>query len=350
MLWRGSGRSFSSRSDAINPLPSSGSVRKHAVLRALTLLALVNLCWLQPAAARLRFTDTAEQIARADFIVVGRTVSVAQGAPARIKLKIERSIMGGASGTLQLDPSDWLVDWPAGKTCESLVSAKAYAAAQAGRAVVIGGTSNVLTCGARRTFFLTVMPSSKPARNPVITLSRVGTARRAEIAGLQTAIQRLPKWRTTAFGLAVILLPKIDAWPDAQGLSLRFGIRNVSDHPIQLHYGGNRRAQRSFVALDIVDRRGKHVAGLPLPYVDAKDMQEFFVLFGASKPIWLAPGEYFFQGLDRITQAQAGGGYKDELDFQYYPLAPGRYRVVARGLNYITGAELTTAPIEIRVE
>ena len=321
-----------------------------ASLRALALFAFANLIWLQPAAARIKFIDTAEQIARADLIVVGRVVSVAQGKPARFKLKIERSLLGKARGIVELDGGYWQIDWPDKAKCESSLTKTAYERSQFDRIVVTGGTSNVLTCGAQRIFYLTQTPSAKDAREKVVHLSRVGPATRAEIARIRAAIRLVPKWRTTASGLAVVLLPKIDVWPASDGLALQFGIRNVSDHAIQLNYGGNTRAQRSFVALDIVDRSGNKVAALPHPDLDANAMREFFVLFGASKPVILVPGEYFFQRLDRINKAGEGRGYKEELDFQFYPLAPGRYTVVARGMNYLPGVVLSTAALEVDVK
>jgi hypothetical protein len=329
---------------------NSASRRMLASLRALALFAFANLIWLQPAAARIKFIDTAEQIARADLIVVGRVISVAQGKPARFKLKIERSLLGAAKGTLQLDSGYWQIDWPAKKKCESALTRTAYERSQFGRISVTSGTSNVLICGGRRIFYLTQTPSTKDALEKAVLLSRVGSSTRAEIKRVQAAIRMVPKWRTTASGLAVVLLPTIDAWPASEGLALQFGIRNVSDHAIQLNYGGNTRAQRSFVALDIVDRSGKQVAALPHPQLDAKTMQEFFKLFGASKPILLASGEYFFQRLDRINLDGAGWGYKEALDFQFYPLAPGRYTIVARGLNYLPGVVLSTAALEVDVK
>ena len=318
-------------------------------MRALVLLAFANLIWLQPAAARIKFIDTAEQIARADLIVVGRVISVAQGKPARFKLKIERSLLGKARGIVELDGGYWQIDWPDKTKCESALTRTAYERSQFERIEILSGTSNVLTCGTQQIFYLTQTSSAKHALGKVVQLSRVGPATRAEIARVRSAIRLVPKWRTTASGLAVVLLPKIDAWPASEGLALQFGIRNVSDHAIQLNYGGISRAQRSFVALDILDRSGTRVAALPNPDLDAKAIREFFNVFGASKPVVLAPGEYFFQRLDRINLAGAGWGYKEALDFQFYPLVPGRYTVVARGLNYLPGVVLSTAALPIRI-
>ncbi len=328
---------------------NSASSRILASLRALALFALVNLIWLQPAAARIKFIDTAEQIAGADLIVVGRVVSVAQGKPARFKLKIERSLLGKARGILELDGGYWQIDWPAKTKCESSLSRTAYMRSQFGRIEVMGEGSNVLICGAQQIFYLTRRPSEKGKHDQVIFLSRVGPATRAEIARIRTAIRLVPKWRTTASGLAVVLLPKIDVWPPSEGLSLQFGIRNISDHAIQINYGGESRAKRAFVALDIVERSGRRVAAMPNPNLDAT-MREFFNLFGASKPIMLAPGEYFFQRLDGINRAGGGMGYNEALDFQFYPLAPGRYTVVARGMNYLPDVVLSTSALDIDVK
>ena len=328
----------------------SASVRTPAAFRALVLLAFANLIWLQPAAARSAFIDTAEQIARADLIVVGRIISVAQGSPGRFKLKIEHSLLGAAKGTLQLDSGYWHIDWPAKTKCESSLTKTAYERSQFGRIEVIGEGSNVLTCGARRIFYLTQTPSAKEAREKVVHLSHVGPATHAEFARIRAAIRLPPKWRTSASGLAVVLLPKIDAWPASDGVTLQFGIRNVSDHAIQINYVGDSQAKRAFVALDIVDRSGKRVGALPHPDLDAKGIRGFFVRFGTNKPVVLAPGEYFFQRLNRINRAGGGTGYKDELGFQFYPLVPGRYTVVARGINYLPGVVLSTAALDIDVK
>ena len=285
------------------------------------------------------------------MIVVGRVISVAQGKPARFKLKIERSLLGAAKGTLQLDSGGfWNVDWPAKTKCESSLSQTAYERSQFERIDIMGEGSNVLLCGAQRIFYLTRRPSVKGKHDQVILLSRVGQSTDAEIVRVKAAIQLVPKWRTMASGLAVVLLPKIDAWPASDALALQFGVRNVGDHAIKINYGGESQAKRAFVALDFVDRSGKRVAALPHPDLDAKAMREFFNLFGASKPILLAPGDNFFQRLDQINRAGGGMGYKEELDFQFYPLAPGRYTVVARGMNYLPGVVLSTSAPDIDVK
>ncbi len=333
----------------VAPTGHRASGRMLASLHFLALFAFANLIGLQPAAARSKFIDTAEQIARADLIVVGRVISVAQGKPARFKLKIERSLLGKARGIVELDGGYWQIDWPAKTRYESTLAQPAYARKQFSRIEVIGGTSNLLTCGARRIFYLARMPALR-GRSGVISLIHVGDAARAEIARVNSAIRLVPKWRDTASGLSVILLPKIDAWPATDMLALQFGIRNVSDHAIQLNYGGNTRAQRSFVALDIVDRRGKRIDALENPFLDAKAMREFFVSFGARKPILLEPGQSFFVRLDGINQASEGMGYKDELGFQYYPMPSGRYNVVAHGVNYFPGLLLSSLALTVEVK
>lgn len=106
--------------------------RIQATLCAFSLVALANLTWLQPAAARLKFVDTAEQNARADAIVVGRITSVAVGTPARFKLRIERSLFGTMKATLQIDPAYWQIDWPAKTKCKSSLTQTAYMRSQFG--------------------------------------------------------------------------------------------------------------------------------------------------------------------------------------------------------------------------
>ena len=124
----------------------------------------------------------------------------------------------------------------------------------------MGEGSNVLICGAQQLFYLTRKPSAKGTLEQAIFLSPVSQSTDAEIARVQAAIRLVPKWRSMASGLAVVLLPKIDTWPASDGLTLQFGIRNVSDQAIQINYGGDSRAKRAFVALDIVDRSGKRLA------------------------------------------------------------------------------------------
>lgn len=43
-------------------------------------------------------------------------------------------------------------------------------------------------------------------------------------------------------------------------------------------------------------------------------------------------------------------GYNEALDFRFYPLAPGHYTVVARGINYLPGVVLSTAALDIDVK
>jgi hypothetical protein len=80
--------------------------------------------------------------------------------------------------------------------------------------------------------------------------------------------------------------------------------------------------------------QGAGIAGMPVP-IAKTEIDDFFARVGPKFDIDLGAGEIFRWGLAKVTTAVPGYGYKEWLDFQYYPLQPGRYEasIVCRGFG-----------------
>jgi hypothetical protein len=73
------------------------------------------------------------------------------------------------------------------------------------------------------------------------------------------------------------------------------------------------------------------VAPIGHPHVDSAAIRDFFARNPHRFDLALKPGESFLC-LDRISSAEPGWGFKERIDFRYYPMAaPGEYAISAVG-------------------
>jgi hypothetical protein len=93
------------------------------------------------------------------------------------------------------------------------------------------------------------------------------------------------------------------------------------------------------------------VEPLAHPHVDAAQVREFFSRNPHRFEQRLRPGETFFLYLDRINVAEPGWGYRECLDFPYYPMAvPGEYTISAVGRFFHPGMPVATRPLRVWVD
>jgi hypothetical protein len=97
--------------------------------------------------------------------------------------------------------------------------------------------------------------------------------------------------------------------------------RNATAARRELRYRSWPPSERSACLLE-----GAGVAGVPVPIAQT-DIDEYFARVRPAFDLEIGPGETLEWTLDRITTAARGWGYKERLDFKYYPMKPGSYDV-----------------------
>jgi hypothetical protein len=97
--------------------------------------------------------------------------------------------------------------------------------------------------------------------------------------------------------------------------------RNAAAARRELRYRSWPPSERSSCLIE-----GAGVAGVPVPIAQS-EIDEYFSRLRPAFDFELGPGETLEWYLDRITTAARGWGYKERLDFQYFPMKPGSYEV-----------------------
>jgi hypothetical protein len=124
--------------------------------------------------------------------------------------------------------------------------------------------------------------------------------------------------------------------------------RNIGAKTIEFRYQDWPIASKSKCALEVVNAatRGK-VAAKDVPIAKA-DITDYFSKNGRKYDVSIEPGASYLFFLFRITTAQRGWGYKEELGFLYYPIStPGIHTVAATCTNLFATGSVVTDPIRL---
>jgi hypothetical protein len=171
----------------------------------------------------------------------------------------------------------------------------------------------------------------------------------------------VPAWSDAPDGLASLIVPDHEPstakgrdpfrYKVGEPVLLWAGYRNVSDRDIELRYRDWPLESHTRWHLRVERRGAGVVAALRHPHVDTTQIREFFSRNGHRFQMRLRPGEAFFLYLDRINVAEPGWGYRERLDFLYYPLtSPGEYTITAVGRFYHPGAPTTSRALTVWVD
>jgi hypothetical protein len=168
---------------------------------------------------------------------------------------------------------------------------------------------------------------------------------------IATLIKRLPGWSKPENGLSTLLTTKRVKYRVGDEIDLHVGICNESDADIEIRYTDWPREASSKWKLEVQKEDGELIAAQPHPTITSKDIEDYFSKHGRTYAIALKPGEHHWVYLRRINTAQPGWGYKEELDFKYYPMpAPGKYTLSITGENLLGNGMLKAGSIEVTVE
>jgi hypothetical protein len=162
-------------------------------------------------------------------------------------------------------------------------------------------------------------------------------------------------------GLQTVLVPDHEGAVPGTGDPFRYqvgepilawaGYRNTSRRDILLRYRDWSLSSHTHWVLHVERAGGSPVESLPHPHVDAARIRDFFSRNGHRFDHNRKPGKAFFLYLDRVNVAEAGWGYRERLDFRYYPMSsPGEYAISAVGRLFHAGPALTSRRFRIWVE
>ena len=190
-----------------------------------------------------------------------------------------------------------------------------------------------------------------PAREGLRTILLDGTGvRNAEqVREVVSKVKRLPAWSEAQAGLSVVVAP-VDFEVDVAGnVDLWIGYRNDTDAGLELKYRSWPLKTHTWWSLEIQRGEGARVAAKPHPHLTPKEIDDYFSRHGNTFDLKLAPGEVYFFPLQRINLAKPGWGYKERLDFYYYPMeVPGRYTITASGHHLLGPSGVVVArPVSI---
>jgi hypothetical protein len=166
---------------------------------------------------------------------------------------------------------------------------------------------------------------------------------------LTSLVRTLPAWSRPQDGIATLLLPGSFTVSPGADLDLWIGYRNETDHPITVTYSDWPRATHSHWKLHVRDEAGRAVAAANHPNI-FDDIDEYFSRHGRTYDIKLAPGQATFLTANRVNTAQGGMGFKEDLDFKYYPMAPRTWIISAEAVNLGAFSGLVTSEVRVVVQ
>jgi hypothetical protein len=311
------------------------SARTWVALWAVLVLTLASpLIGVPPHASSRPYTPLTVSIARADVISAVRVLSgpvpVPSQGPARVQIAPVRTFKGSPTGTdltLVLAPFE-----------RDLVYRLA-----AGREYVLflGRTG---APGEYRLTDETVLPYDESLA------TRLGGA-----------VPLVPAWSDASAGLTSIVVP--DHEPSIADARVPFryrvgepillwsGYRNVSERDIVLRYRTWPLESHTCWHLRVERTGAGVVESMAHPHVDMTQIREFFSRNPHRFEQRLRPGETFFLYLDRVNVAEPGWGYRERLDFRYYPMTiPGEYTISAVGRFFHPGTPVATRPLRVWID
>jgi hypothetical protein len=156
-------------------------------------------------------------------------------------------------------------------------------------------------------------------------------------------------WGASSSGIAAQLV--LDPHkPGVRGdVDLVVVLRNTTPQPLDLEYTSWPRATQSACTLEIVNlATQQRVAAKDVP-IPGADIEKYFSQHGRRFKVRLLPGAAYALYLPRVTTAHPGWGYKEELGFQYYPIAtPGRHTITAQCRNLFgKDSQIRTGALEL---
>lgn len=291
----------------------------------------------------------------ADAIVIGTAMHFGEGRnedAARVGFVVHRYLRGsGARG-------DLIVSLPPGSELEEGTGASASQhCAHSGDGnprsdqnlepiQVTGGGTLRIRCRDRYVLFL------EKRADGTYKLQRAFAADDSKRGGaLRKLLPHIPSWgKPSSKGLAAMIITDTPHVSPGDDIELSLGLKNLGSAPVQLNFGGARE-ERSHYTLRLVGPGDSIISASPHPALDKKGLDHFFTHLSRRETLTLEPGASFFLPKEPINSAQGGWGYKEQLDFSFYPMQErGRYRIFATARRFLNDAAPETLPLEVVVD
>lgn len=322
------------------------AMRSHRFLLAASVLAM--LLPVVAAHARIRTYPASVEIGMADVIAVGTAIRFHDAES--VSFSLEQPLRGSIPGKelrVSLPPHAELVDAdgaPPAQRCGP-VPDDGDTQRTLERVVVVGDSQPGIHCRARYVVYLGRDFAGRHRLQRAFLASDT-----TRFDQLRRLLPHVPAWGKARRGLATMLVTDTPRVASGDDIEVSFGLKNVGDAPLSLHFGGAR-DQRSHFTLHIIGPDGRRVGAQPHPELDAASLTHFFRHMSAVRTVSLAPGESLFLPREPINTAGGGWGYKERLDFSHYPMPQrGRYRIVGTAHRFLPDAAPKSRPIQIRVD
>ena len=168
---------------------------------------------------------------------------------------------------------------------------------------------------------------------------------------VEVAVTRMPDWSEPQRGLSTLVVPEKFQVGVNENIDLWVGYRNVGHRDVVLSYRSWPLDAHTYWELTIEAEGGEVITPLEHPHVTEADIEDYFSKNGSRFDLTLEPGQSHFFPVPRINSAKPGWGYKERLDFKFYPIAePGDYKITASGHHLLRNVVTTAEPLRVRVE
>ncbi len=200
-------------------------------------------------------------------------------------------------------------------------------------------------------YILFLRPSREDPSTQEVMLDGTQRYTPEAVATVKSVLEVSPPWSDPQDGVAVVLVPEKYRIKANEDLLLLFGCRNQSDKRVVLHYRDWPLETHTRWILDITAPDGSKIAPRKHPTLTRQIIEDYFSNYPHAYEVKLEPGEEHFFVLNSINSAKPGMGHKEQLDFQFYPMAqPGTYEISASGFHVFGTKPLNSKPVRISVE
>lgn len=198
-------------------------------------------------------------------------------------------------------------------------------------------------------FFLRSIGTETPKFEVMFDGTRLHTD--ADVRLIASAVELSPAWSQTQNGLSTLLTAGKFRIKAGEELNLWVGFKNTSNKSITFKYHDWPLETHTYASLDIKPETGDNIKAIPHPTLTQEEINDYFSKFPRSYEITLKPQEEHFFALPKINSAKPGWGYKEKLDFKYYPITkPGKYTITATMHHFLHDSLLIAGGLTVWME
>jgi len=157
--------------------------------------------------------------------------------------------------------------------------------------------------------------------------------------------QSLSSWKTNSNGLRTKIFSDKYVYEIEDDINLKLFIMNFSDTSIFLEFSDWPLDKHSYCSLKLKNE-DYIINSKKIDWLTINDITNYFSQHGKNHKIELMPGMFHIIYLNKINSAAKGWGYKENLNFEYYPtIKLGKYTVSVEIHNISTLNPILTPEI-----